>query len=230
MFHFNNLKGLGKQSSGGMLDMIVVDGVVGAGKSTLQKILVDEFGFVPFEETVVNNPILDKFYYDRKRYAFPLQIFFLNERFKYIQEASKIENAILDRSIYGDLIFAKLLKDNGDMTKVEFDIYLSMFHNLIEHCKPPKLMVYLEVSPEEAARRIAKRGRQYELQTDMDYWVKLNKEYRDYFDQYNLSPILKINVDNIDFETNLKDRDYVLTLIKNKLQEVDKVSILRDVL
>ena len=113
MFYFNNLKGLREYSTGGNAEMIVVDGVVGVGKSTLQRIMVEEFGYVPFEEPVVNNPILDKFYYDRKRYSFPLQVFFLNERFKHIKIASKIDNAVLDRSIYGDLIFAKMLKDSG---------------------------------------------------------------------------------------------------------------------
>lgn len=221
MFYFNNLKGLREYSTGGNAEMIVVDGVVGVGKSTLQRIMVEEFGYVPFEEPVVNNPILDKFYYDRKRYSFPLQVFFLNERFKHIKIASKIDNAVLDRSIYGDLIFAKMLKDSGDMTEEEFDIYIGLFRNMIAHCEPPKLMIYLEVSPEEAAKRIAKRGREYELQTEMDYWIRLNREYRKYFNQYNFSPVLKINVDNVDFENNTEDREYVLGLIKEKISELD---------
>src|SRR5690606_34019259 len=118
-----------------------------------------------------NNPILDKLYYDRARYSFPLQIFFLNERFKYLNKAPQIDNAVLDRSIYGDLIFAKMLHDNGEMSTEEFNIYLDLFHNMIIHCKSPRLMVYLEISPEEAMRRIAKRGRDYELATEPEYWV-----------------------------------------------------------
>lgn len=180
-----------------------------------------------FEEPVVNNPILEKFYYDRKRYSFPLQIFFLNERFKHIKKASKIKNAVLDRSIYGDPIFAKMLKDSGDMTKEEFDIYLDLFHNMIEHCLPPKLMIYLEISPEEAVKRITKRGREFELQTELDYWRKLNQEYRQYFEQYNFSPVLKINVDDLDFENNLQDRQYVLGLIKGTLDKLESENHLK---
>lgn len=229
MFYYENLKRL-NNAKGEVWDMITIDGVVGVGKSTLMEIFTKEKGYVAFEEPVVNNPILDKFYYDRERYSFPLQIFFLNERFKHIKKASEQEKAVLDRSIYGDLIFAKMLKDNGEMSEDEFNIYLDLFHNMIEHCKAPALMIYLEASPEEAMRRIAKRGRDYE-QSDVvepEYWIRLNNEYREYFAQYNFSPVLKINVDNRDFENNPEDRAYVLNLINNKLKELgleDKVLV-----
>lgn len=201
--------------------MIAVDGVVGVGKSTLMDILVKERNLTPFEEPVMNNPILDKFYYDRKRYSFSLQVFFLNERFRHIKTASSVRGAVLDRSIYGDLIFAKMLKDGGDMTEEEFNIYLDLFHNMIEHCKPPKLMVYLEVSPEEAIRRITKRGRDFELATEMEYWVNLNNEYTEYFKQYDHSPVLKINVDHLDFESNKEDKEYLLGRIDQELERIN---------
>ncbi|SHF08380.1 Deoxyadenosine/deoxycytidine kinase [Caloramator proteoclasticus DSM 10124] len=197
--------------------MLVIDGVVGAGKTTLMNILKNE-GFVPFEEPVYNNPILEKFYYDRHRYSFPLQIFFLNKRFKHIKEASLIENAVMDRSIYGDVIFAKMLMESGEMSREEFDLYIELFENMIEHCHPPKLMVYLEVSVDEAIRRIYQRGREYEKVVERAYWERLNKHYQDYFEQYSISPILKINVDNLDFENNLKDREYIINLIKQNLR------------
>lgn len=222
MFYSDNLRTLGKNDKGVVWPMIAVDGVVGVGKSTLMDILVKERGLIPFEEPVMNNPILDKFYYDRKRYSFSLQVFFLNERFKHIKKASSINGAVLDRSIYGDLIFAKMLKDGGDMTEEEFHIYLDLFHNMIEHCMPPKLMVYLEVSPEEAMRRITKRGRDYELATEKEYWVNLNNEYKEYFSQYDHSPVLKINVDHLDFETNEKDKEYLLHLIDTELEKLRK--------
>jgi deoxyadenosine/deoxycytidine kinase len=202
--------------------MITIDGVVGVGKTTLLEILTKEKGYIPFVEPVVNNPILDKFYHDRERYSFPLQVFFLNERFKHIKSASLQEKAVLDRSIYGDLIFAKMLKDSGEMSEVEFEIYLDLFHNMLQHCKAPALMVYLEISPEVAIKRIEKRGRDYE-QSDVveaDYWIRLNQEYRDYFSQYTFSPVLKINVDHLDFENNPEDRLYVLKLIDDKLKEI----------
>lgn len=204
--------------------MIVVDAVVGAGKSTLMDILVKERGFLPFAEPVVDNPILDKFYYDRARWSFSLQIFFLNNRFRHVKEASQMSNSACDRSIYGDLIFAKMLADSGEMTQEEYALYTDLFENMIEHCKAPKLMIYLEVGVDEAMRRINKRGRDYEQVVEREYWEKLNTYYGEYFEQYDFSPVLRINVDNRDFENNPEDRKYVLDLIDAKLAEIEKMN------
>ncbi|KRQ87370.1 Deoxyguanosine kinase [Caloramator mitchellensis] len=213
MFYFDALSKINK---GGFWDMLVIDGVVGVGKTTLMKILKEQ-GYIPFEEPVFDNPILEKFYYDRHRYSFPLQIFFLNKRFKHIKEASMVDNAVMDRSIYGDVIFAKMLKDSGEMSQEEFDLYIELFENMIEHCHPPKLMIYLEISVDEAIRRINLRGRDYEKIVEREYWEKLNKNYREYFEQYSISPILKINVDNLDFENIPEHRQFVLDKISEAL-------------
>ncbi len=207
---------LSKVDRGGQWDMIVIDGVVGVGKTTLMNILADK-GYIRFEEPVADNPILEKFYYDRERYSFSLQIFFLNSRFKHIKQASKVKNAVMDRSIYGDLIFAKMLYDGGEMCKEEFDLYMDLFENMIEHCKAPKLLIYLETSVKAAMAKINKRGRDYEKIVEPEYWEKLNNNYRTYFKDYDISPILKINVDGLDFENNEKDREHVLVLIAEAL-------------
>lgn len=200
---------------------IVIDGVVGAGKSTIMELLEKE-GYTGFPEPVVNNPILDKFYYDRARWSFPLQIFFLNERFKHIKECMKVGDLVVqDRSIYGDVIFAKMLCDSGEMTSEEFELYKTLLGNMLEHINPPKLMVYLEISTDEAIRRIGRRGRDYEQIVEREYWEKLNKEYREYFDNYTISPMLKINVDNLNYADNEEDKQYVLNLIKEKLIEIE---------
>ena len=212
---------LDKIGRGGLWNMIVIDGVVGIGKSTLMKILAER-GYMPFEEPVVDNPILEKFYHNRERYSFPLQVFFLNRRFKSIKDASKISNAIMDRSIYGDIIFARMLKDSNEMTKEEFELYIELFENMIEHCQAPKLMVYLEANVDEAMRRINKRGRDYEKIVEREYWERLNKYYGEYFDQYAISPVLRINVDSLDFENNSEDREYVLNLIDKELEKIQQ--------
>lgn len=217
-FNYRNL--LNNISRNGVYDMIVIEGVVGVGKSSLMHILAEE-GYVEFEEPVVDNPILDKFYYDRMRYSFPLQVFFLNKRFEHIKKAKEINNAVMDRSIYGDAIFARMLNLNGEMSDEEFQIYEELLINMLEHVQAPKLMIYLEIGVDEAMRRIHKRGRDYELIVEREYWEKLNKEYQDYFDNYELSPLLKINVDNLDFENNPEDRVYVLEQIHAALKELE---------
>lgn len=200
-------------------DMIVIEGVVGVGKSSLMNI-ISEYGYTAFEEPVVDNPVLDKFYYDRSRYSFPLQVFFLNKRFEHIKKAADVRRAVMDRSIYGDAIFARMLNLADEMSDEEFAIYAELLQNMLEHVHVPKLMVYLEVSVDEAMRRIGKRGRDYELVVERDYWEKLNTQYTEYFNAYDLSPILKINVDNLDFENNEADKAYVMNLIQEKLEEI----------
>lgn len=201
-------------------DMIVIEGVVGVGKSSLMNI-ISENGYTAFEEPVVDNPVLDKFYYDRSRYSFPLQVFFLNKRFEHIKKAVDVSKAVMDRSIYGDAIFARMLNLADEMSDEEFAIYQELLENMLEHVHVPKLMVYLEVSVDEAMRRINKRGRDYELVVERDYWEKLNTQYKLYFDEYELSPILKINVDNLDFENNAEDREYVMNLINETIKNLD---------
>lgn len=204
----------------GVYDVIVIEGVVGVGKSSLMHILGDK-GYIEFEEPVVENPILDKFYYDRKRYSFPLQVFFLNKRFEHIKQAKEVKNAVMDRSIYGDAIFARMLNLNDEMSDEEFQIYEELLINMLEHVQAPKLMVYLEIGVDEAMHRIHKRGRDYELVVEREYWEKLNKEYDDYFSDYNLSPLLKINVSDKDFENNPEDREFVLNKIEEALKELE---------
>jgi deoxyadenosine/deoxycytidine kinase len=103
------------------------------------------------------------------------------------------------------------------MGKEEFDLYMDLFENMIEHCKAPKLLVYLETSVDSAMAKINKRGRDYEKIVEREYWEKLNDNYRAYFKDYDISPILKINVDKLDFENNEKDREHILVLIAEAL-------------
>lgn len=204
--------------------MIVVEGVVGAGKSSLMELINKEFGHEMFREPVVDNPILDKFYHDRPRYAFPLQVFFLNKRFDHLKTAELSEKAVLDRSIYGDAVFAKMLMFDGDMVKEEFLIYIDLLENMLEHVKAPTLLIYLELSTDEAIRRINKRGRDYEKIVEKEYWESLNEQYTLYFNKYDKSPVLTINVDNLDFVANKEDETKILDLIRIALSELENPS------
>lgn len=204
-----------------MKGIICVDGVVGVGKSSLGKILAEKYGSILYEEPVLENPILNKYYYDRKRWSFPLQIFFLNKRFKMIKNASNLGKCVMDRSIYGDVIFSKMLVEDGDMSKEEFELYEELLFNMLEHVEKPVLMIYLETSVENAIKKIKKRGRDYEQIVPIEYWTSLDRHYREYFNNYNISEIIKINVDEIDFVNNEQDRKYVLDLIDEKLNKIN---------
>jgi deoxyadenosine/deoxycytidine kinase len=203
-----------------IMNAIIIDGPVGVGKTSLMDILTSEFGYKPFIEPVTDNPLLDKFYHDRKRYSFPLQIFFLNRRFAMLKDAAEIDGAIMDRSIYGDVIFAKMLCEGGDMEKEEYALYKELLANMLEHVEPPKLMIYLETSVDSVIEKIKKRGRDYEQIVEREYWENLNREYIDYFNYYNISPILRINTDNLDYVNNKEDREYIIKIIREKLDEI----------
>lgn len=204
-----------------IMDSIIVDGPVGVGKTSLMEILIKEFGYQAFLEPVTDNPLLDKFYYDRKRYAFPLQIFFLNRRFAMLKEAVGVKRSIMDRSIYGDVIFARLLNQGGDMDQEEYDLYEELLANMLEHVQAPKLMIYLQTSVDDMVRKIKKRGRAYEQVVEREYWENLDTEYEKYFQSYNISPILIINVEGLDFVGNEEHRQKVIKLIKDKLETLE---------
>ena len=201
-----------------------IAGVVGVGKSSLCNILEDE-GYTIFKEPVFDNPLLDKFYYDKERYAFPLQIFFLNKRFEMCKEASNLEKSVMDRSIVEDTIFAKMLRDRGEMDLYEYQIYKELFNNMLYHVIPPDLMIYLKVSPMEAVRRIKKRGREFEVENDPDYWFELNQNYNNFFHEYKWSKLLTIDVDELDFVNKEKDKNLILEKIQRELLEKVKLNI-----
>ena len=196
---------------------INIAGVVGVGKSSLTNLIWDKWKFVPFREPVFDNPLLDKFYYDKKRYAFPLQVFFLNKRFEMCKKSLEYGSSVMDRSIIEDTIFAKMLRDSGDMDPYEYQIYRELFINMMEHVVQPDLMVYLKVQPEEAVRRIRKRGREYEVKNDTDYWYTLSQNYNEFFYDYNWSKLLTIDCDDLDFVNNQNDQDYILDQIDGAL-------------
>lgn len=209
-------------NEGVLKNMIIIEGTVGVGKSSLMEILSEELGLAVFPEPVVDNPLLPLFYENMKRYGFALQVFFLNNRFRMIKEAQKLDGAIMDRSIYGDVIFAKMLHDQGNLSKEEIDCYLDLFANMMEHLPKPELVVYLRTDTEGAIKKIQKRGRECEQSTDHQYWEDLNKEYDDYFSTYSISPSLIINVSDIDYVNNKEDREYIVNMIKDKLAEIRK--------
>jgi deoxyadenosine/deoxycytidine kinase len=182
---------------------IVVDGIIGAGKSTLAKFLSESLGMPVYEELVddgrgrLAQRMLDRFYADQSRWSAIIQVMFLNDRFNDIKKVDQTgEAAIFDRSIYGDEIFAKTIHDRGQMTSDEFRIYRDLLHNMLMHVHPPELLIYIDVSIDTAMQRIQIRDRSTEA--DMiprDYMQDLRRNYEQWFERFDLCPKVRIDMD-----------------------------------
>ena len=198
---------------------IAIVGNIGAGKTTLTKLLAQHLNFEPQFEAVDNNPYLEDFYSDMKRWAFNLQIFFLNSRFRHIvEQQNKGTNMIQDRTIYEDAyIFAENLYDMGLMSARDFDNYSNIFQSIINYIKPPDLLIYLKASVPTLVNNIQKRGRDYESAIRLDYLSKLNEKYEKWINNYTEGKLLILDKDNLDFANNPEDLGFIKEKIDAEL-------------
>ncbi|MCM3791403.1 deoxynucleoside kinase [Domibacillus indicus] len=207
--------------------MIVVEGTVGAGKSTLSHLISDHFHIPVFEE--LGNPdtekLLDRFYGERSRWSFTTQIHFATERWQMIKHISEQRCGVLDRSIFGDQIFAKLLSEDGSMTPEEYRIYEKLLAAIVETTRAPDLLVYLQCDTERAKERIDRRGRGLESKVEMKYWERLNEKYEAWYQGYQYSPKILLGVNHLDFANNEEDRESVLSLIGKALKDIQYLSV-----
>jgi deoxyadenosine/deoxycytidine kinase len=186
---------------------IAIAGNIGSGKTTLAGMLAKHYKWQPHFEDIEHNPYLVDFYEDMPRWAFNLQIYFLNTRIKNLIEIRNgNETVIQDRTIYEDAyIFAPNLFDMGLMTKRDFENYTSFFQNLKALIQPPDLLIYLRASIPALVDQIQKRGREYEENIRLDYLKRLNGFYNKWIDKYTDGPLLIIDVDNCNFADKEED-------------------------
>jgi len=198
---------------------IAIVGNIGAGKTTLTELLAKNYGWEPLYEAVDNNPYLEDFYSDMKRWSFNLQIYFLNNRFQQIIEIQKsTRNIIQDRTIYEDaFIFAENLHDMGLMTSRDYENYRAIFDNITSFIKPPDLLIYLKASVPTLVNNIQRRGREYESGIRLDYLSKLNDKYQKWIDGYKLGKLLVLDKDNLDFTNNPEDLGSIIQMIEREI-------------
>lgn len=213
--------------------ILVIAGMIGIGKSSVAKALGEHLQSDVYYESVEDNKVLPLFYtatdeeIATKRYPFLLQLWFLNTRFKSIKEALVNDNNVLDRSIYEDWFFAKVNKELGRISDLEFEIYESLLNNMMEELeelpkKSPDVLVYLKGSFDTVLARINKRGRGYELAPDLvDYYHTLWKGYDEWLEKhYKASDVLVIDMDKMDIVNNMNDREKLLEMVDAKISEV----------
>lgn len=202
---------------------VAIAGNIGTGKTTLTKLLSERFGWVPHFEAVANNPYLADFYGDMQRWSFPLQIFFLNNRFRAHQTITQSsDSALQDRSIYEDAnIFARNLYEEGKMEERDYRNYLELYETMTGFLDAPDLVIYLRKSLPNLKQRIAMRGRDYEKAIPDQYLLNLNRYYDEWMENYSLGKKLVIESDGLDFLEKPDDFDFVCESILGALDQQD---------
>ncbi|NIJ54225.1 deoxynucleoside kinase [Dyadobacter arcticus] len=199
---------------------IAIIGNIGAGKTTLTQMLGEYYKWEVMYEAVEGNPYLADFYQDMDRWAFNLQIYFLNTRFAQVQtiRATTYATIIQDRTIYEDaFIFARNLHESGVMTERDYQTYLLLFESIIRTVSQPDLLIYLKADIPKLVSQIKKRGRDFEADISTDYLSSLNHYYDDFVRNYDHGKILEIDVNQMDFAANADDFKHIVTLLNKEL-------------
>ena len=199
----------------GNLKHIAVSGNIGSGKTTLAERLSKHYGWTPLYESVDHNPYLRDFYDDMTRWAFHLQIYFLNSRFNQVHQIRQSDKTIIqDRTIYEDAyIFANNLHKSKHISDRDYQSYLDIFHSMINFVKPPDLLVYLKADIPKLVQQIQKRNRDFEFNIKLEYLRNLNEHYEEWIGNYKLGKLLIIDVNKLDFVENIEDFSYIVSRI-----------------
>jgi len=197
---------------------IVIAGNIGAGKTTLVKILSEKLNFTPFYEPHEENPYLADFYEDMQSWAFHSQIYFLMRRLRIHRQLIKVNGSVIqDRSVYEDAeIFAHNLFLQKAINDRDYNTYGELYRVLVEFLPPPDLVIYLRASVPTLLQRISNRGRDYEKTISPNYLADLNDIYENWVNHFDLCPILTIPCDNLDYVAKPQHLD----LIIDKVNEI----------
>jgi deoxyadenosine/deoxycytidine kinase len=191
---------------------IVVEGPIGAGKTTLARLLSERTGGAVLLENPDSNPFLPGFYQDRARYALPTQLYFLFQRANHARALSQPDlfarHTVADFLVEKDALFARL-----NLNDDEFALYQKVYAQLDPHAPVPDLVVYLQASPEKLIERVRGRDAPYERGISDDYLVRLAEAYTRFFYRYEAAPLLIVNSDNLNFVDQPGDFDLLLQRI-----------------
>jgi 2-amino-4-hydroxy-6-hydroxymethyldihydropteridine diphosphokinase len=196
---------------------IAFEGNIGAGKTTLATKIAEDFNAKTVLERFADNPFLPKFYEDQNRYAFPLEMSFLADRYKQLSDDLAQfdlfkDFVVADYHIFKSLIFAKIT-----LAEDEYRLYRTLFDIVYREMPKPDLYVYLYQNTERLLANIKKRGRSYEQNISADYLDKINSGYLDYIKSQTDLNVLIIDVSDRDFVKNQEDYLFILNKIQEKI-------------
>jgi deoxyadenosine/deoxycytidine kinase len=195
---------------------IAIAGNMGSGKSTLVDFLARIYGVSPFYEPNDENPYLPDFYKDMKRWAFRSQLYFLSNKFRLHQELDKTPGVVaLDRTIFEDAeIFATALHQMRKIDKRDWQTYWGFYQAILDAIKPPDLLIYLRCSIRTLRTRIRLRGRAMERDVPLSYLKRLDRLYETWIGSYDMSEVLVLETDELDYIHDLVHRLDVMERIE----------------
>ena len=193
---------------------IAIEGAIGVGKTSLAKILANEFGVRLVKEEAGNNPFLDRFYEDRRKYAFQTQLFFLLSRYR--QQRELAQGQLFEKGVVSDYVLAKdKIFAYLNLEDDEISLYEMVYKLLAPTVPRPDLVIFLQARPEVLLSRVRKRGIEYERNISLDYLKMLSDAYNEYFFHYNETPLLVVNTSEIDFVESPRDLEHLVREVKS---------------
>ena len=196
---------------------VSIAGNIGVGKSMITTLIGEVFGWKLFFEPVINNPYLDDYYRDMKRWSFHLQVYFLSQRFEVQKQIlDKPTSAAQDRTIYEDVeIFAPVLHRRGCMDDRDYENYREVFRNMVSFLSPPDLIIYLHARPETVLERIRSRGRSCESDIPLDFLQDLHAAYEDWIERAPaLCPVRTIDTEQVNLRDDVAAQVELLDMIR----------------
>ena len=204
-----------------MKKYLVLAGNIGAGKSSLVKLLSERLGFRPYYEPVAENPYLEDFYKDMRTWAFQSQLFFLSYRLRSHSELMRDPHSVVqDRSLYEDAeVFARNLHEQGTMSDRDWETYSGLYRTMAELLTAPDLVIYIRASVDTLKSRIAMRGRGFESSIPDDYLAGLNRLYDSWIEGFDLAPVLVVPGDRLDFVAQSDDLEAIACSVEDRLRD-----------
>lgn len=198
---------------------IAVAGNIGCGKSTLTRLLARHYKWEARFESVDQNPYLEDYYNDIKRWSFNLEVYFLKERFRDLIAIEQSDHTtIQDRTIFeGVYVFMQNNRDMGNLSERDYETYMELFTQMLELVKLPDLMIYLRASVPHLVGNIQKRGRGYEQTMQLEYLENLNRRYEKFISEFYKGRVMVIEKDDLDFEHNPRDFAQIVDRIDSTL-------------
>lgn len=198
---------------------IAIEGVIGAGKTTLSNLLSEKFEATAILEHFEENPYLANFYARPDQYSFQLELSFLAERFQQMKSKTLTGNLFSQKIIADYIIQKSLIFSRITLKEDEYQLYYNLYHLIVNSLPKPDVIVYLYLTPEKAIEQIKSRGRLYEQQIELEYIKKIQDGYLDYFKTITDIPVCIINSQDLDFVINKNDFNQIFNSIFEKTHQ-----------